>query len=115
MTSFTLQDNETFVTFDFTSLFTKTPIPEALEVIRHRLRKDKTLSRRTKLTAENIMELMSVIANSTHFKFQEKVFQKKYGTSMRTPVSPLIANFYMEDLERKAISRHTTTPLEPIC
>ena len=50
------------------------------------------------------MELLSFIANTPYFKFDGHIYQQKYGTAMGSPVSPLIANFYMEDLEKKAIN-----------
>ena len=101
---FQLQETETFVSFDVTSLFTKTPIPQALGIIQGRLRQDKTLKKRTKLTAEDIMQLLEFVANTTYFKFQEKIYQQKFGTAMGSPVSPLIANLFMEDLEQRAIA-----------
>jgi hypothetical protein len=45
--------------------------------------------------------------HTTYFKFQDKIYQQKFGTAMGSPVSPLIANLFMEDLEQKAI---TTAP-----
>jgi hypothetical protein len=104
-----IKDTETFVSFDVTSLFTKTPIPQALEIIRQRLVQDKTLKQRTNLTVEDIMQLLTFIAHTTYFKFQGQVYQQKFGTAMGSPVSPLIANLFMEDLEEKAI---TTAPQE---
>ena len=98
-----IKETETFVSFDVTSLFTKTPIPQALNIIRDRLGKDKSLKKRTKLTVEDIMKLLEFVANTTYFKFQGEIYQQKFGTAMGSPVSPLIANIYMEDLEQKAI------------
>jgi hypothetical protein len=102
-----IKDTETFVSFDVTSLFTKTPIPQALDIIRHRLGQDRTLKQRTKLTVDDIMQLLTFIAHTTYFKFQGQVYQQKFGTAMGSPVSPLIANLFMEDLETKVI---TTAP-----
>jgi hypothetical protein len=50
------------------------------------------------------MQLLEFVANTTYFKFQEEIYQQKFGTAMGSPVSPLIANLFMEDLEQKAIS-----------
>ena len=105
---FRLQDFETFVSFDVTSLFTKTPIPQALKVICERLQNDKSLKRRTNLNVENIMQLLEFVATTTYFKFQGNIYQQKFGTAMGSPVSPLIANLYMENLEQKAIT--TSSP-----
>ena len=104
-----LEGFETFVSFDVTSLFTKTPIPQALNIIKARLQADKTLKQRTKLSVEDIMEMLTFIANTTYFKFQGQLYQQKFGTAMGSPVSPLIANLFMEDLEKKAIA---TAPVE---
>ena len=99
-----IQSTETFVSFDVTSLFTKTPIPQALDIISERLRQDRTLKQRTKLTVEDIMQLLTFVAHTTYFKFQGHFYQQKFGTAMGSPVSPLIANLFMEDLEKKAIA-----------
>ena len=51
-------EGESFVSYDVVSLFTKTPIKEACEIIRKRLENDKTLKKRTNLNVDDIMELL---------------------------------------------------------
>ena len=48
MTKLRVEEGESFVSYDVVSLFTKTPIKEACEIIRKRLENDKTLKKRTK-------------------------------------------------------------------
>ena len=52
---------EYLVPYDVVSLFTKTPIKEAYEVIRKRLEKDKTLKKRTNLNVDYFMEPLTFV------------------------------------------------------
>ena len=98
-----LEEDEMFCSHDVVSLFTNTPIPETIKIIRSRLMKDKTLSRRTMLSVDDIMELLEFILTTTYFSFRGQIYQQRFGTAMGSPVSPLVANLFMEDLEQKAI------------
>ena len=84
-------------------LFTKTPIKEACEVIRKRLESDKTLKKRTNLTIDDIMELLKFVLETTYFRFGGEIYQK-FGVVMGSPVSPIVVNLCMEDLEQKIIA-----------
>ena len=43
--------------------------------------------------------------------FRGQLFKHKFGTSMGSPVSPILANFFMEWLEQQAIAT-ATAPIE---
>ena len=53
-----LEEGTTLVNFDMTSLFTKVPIAEALEVIGRRLEKQEAKDRRTTLSVESAKRLL---------------------------------------------------------
>jgi len=40
---------------------------------------------------------------STYFKFNEIIYKQKFGTSMGSPLSPIIAEIVLQDLEKKAL------------
>ena len=46
----------------------------------------------------------------TMFKFREELYQMTDSLAMGSPVSPVVANIFMEDLERNAISTMTDRP-----
>ena len=83
------------------SLFTNTPISEALEIIRNQLENDKRLKDSTNL---EIMELLEFVVITTYFTFRGVIYQQRSGTAMGSPVSPIIANLFMEWLEQPAIA-----------
>jgi len=103
MKDFTIDDDDSFVTHDVLALFTNTPIPETLNYIRHKLENDVTLCNRTNLNKDDIMELLELTCSTTYSNFDGTTMQQKFGTAMGSPVSALIANFYMEKLEHKAL------------
>ena len=41
---------------------------------------------------------------SAYFAFRGKYFKQIFGTAMGSPVSPILANLVMEDIENKAMS-----------
>jgi len=58
---------------------------------------------------DDIMELLEFICSTTYFTFDGTIMQQKFETAMGSPVSAVIANFYMEKLEHKALQ---TAPAE---
>ena len=43
--------------------------------------------------------------NSTNFKFNVKFYKKKFGTTIGSVISPMLAEIVMEDLERTVFER----------
>ena len=95
---------ENGISHDVVNLFTKTPVNPTLEIVRKRLEADKTLKKRTKLTVDDIMELLTFCAKNVDFKFNGKIYKQSEGFAMGDPLSALMSNMFMEDLEQKAIS-----------
>ena len=58
MTKISIDEGESFMSYDVVSLFTKIPIKDACVVIRKRLENDKTQKERTNLNVGNVMELL---------------------------------------------------------
>jgi len=55
------------------------------------------------LEVDDIMELLEFILTTTYFCFSDQIYRQKYSTAMGSPVSPLVANMFMEHLERKLL------------
>ena len=54
------------------------------------------------LNVDDILKLLKVIITTIYFSFRGTVYQQKFGTAMGSPVSPVIANLFMEWLEQQA-------------
>ena len=68
-----LESDETLVSFDVVSLFTRIPVELAISVARSRLESDEFLSERTNLTIDDIVSLLSLCLKATYFTFREKL------------------------------------------
>ena len=104
LSNITLGDSDVLVSFDVTALFTKVPVDKSLEVIRDKLMKDDSLSTRTPLSANKVCDLLANCLKTTYFQFEGVIYTQVEGAAMGSPVSPIVANLFMEWFEEKALS-----------
>ena len=100
----TLVPEECLSSYDVSALFTSVPIDPALKIIKDLLVKDPTLKDRTVIGIDDIILLLEFCLKNTFFSFQGQFFEQVEGVAMDSPVSPIVANLYMEYLEQKALS-----------
>ena len=105
-----LEPGECLSSYDVSALFTSVPIDPALNIIKDLLDKDNTLKERTVMEAGDIILLLEFRLKNTYFSFQGQFYEQVEGAAMGSPVSPIVANLYMEYLEQKALSTAPTLP-----
>jgi hypothetical protein len=96
-----LEPDDKLVSYDVCALFTSVPVDQALEVIKTKLAKDKHVS---DISAHQIIQLLDLCLSSTYFVYKGEFYKQKHGCAMGSPVSPIVANLYMEAFEEKALS-----------
>ena len=97
-----LRQGECIISYDVTALFTSVPIQPVLNIIQQRLAKDKDLQQRTTMSIKHITSLLEFYLNSTSFVFQGQYYQQIEGAAVGSPLSPIVANIFMENLEEEA-------------
>nr|VZI42358.1 unnamed protein product [Spirometra erinaceieuropaei] len=90
--------------FDVTSLFTSIPPNVAREVLRKRLEEayDET---QDALKIEHLMRLFE-FCQQTFFTFAGETYEQIKGTPMGSPVSGLVAELVLQELEKIAFLQH---------
>ena len=104
-----LGNKQCLSSYDVSALFTSVPIDPALNIINDLLDKDTTLKERTLMEVGDIILLLEFCLKNTYFSFQDQFYEQVEGAAMGSPVSPIVANLYMEYLEQKA-PKHCSTP-----
>ena len=79
------------------------PIEAAINIIQRTLELDQELHSRTNMKVEHITSLLEFCLNTTYFQFQGSFYEQINGAAMGFPISPIVANLFMEDFEVKAI------------
>ncbi len=105
-----IDDDEIMVSFDVVSLFTAIPVDKACEYIRNKLTKDKTLHVRTKLSVEDIIKLLRFTLTNSYFNYNNITYKQIHGCAMGSPVSSIVANLCMEEIEDLALSTSSMPP-----
>ena len=105
-----MNPNECLVSYDVEALFTSVPIQAALNITKKKLEEDKELHLRTSMSVQHISWLLEFCLRTTYFLFQGEFYQQLEGTAMGSPISPIIANLFLEDLEAKALSSSPHLP-----
>ena len=61
--------------------------------------------------AKTFSFLKTFCLNTTYFVYDGTYYQQVFGTAMRSPVSAVIANLVMEDVEQRALASSPVKPL----
>ena len=99
-----LHPDEIMVSFDVVSLFTNVPTEDACNIAWERLSEDGSLQDRTDLTPDQIADLLKFCVSSSSFRWRQEFFEQSEGTSMGSPISPVLADMFMEAFEQTAIA-----------
>ncbi|BHF82911.1 hypothetical protein SprV_0802605000 [Sparganum proliferum] len=92
------------VSFDVTSLFTSIPPKVAREVLRKRL-EEAYDENQNALKIEHLMRLFE-FCQQTFFTFAGETYEQIKGTPMGSPVSGLVAELVLQELEKIAFLQH---------
>ena len=99
----TLNACEELVSFDVVSFFTKIPVDVAAKVAEERLREDASLGQRTFACGGYYSSAVFLPQNHA-ICIQRHLLSTVFGTTIGSPVSAVIANMVMEDVEERAIA-----------
>ena len=112
-----LEQGEVISSYDVKALFTSVPVDPSINIVKQRLTQDPTLPQRTQMSIPQIVTLLEFCLKNTYFLFQGKYYEQVHGAAMGSPISPLIANLFMEEFEVKALSTapHPLSPLGKVC
>ena len=105
-----LRTGEIIVSFDVKALFTSVPLKNFIEVIQRILEDDDSLKDKTTLSISNVLSLLEFCLQNTYFVFRGEYYVQIYGAAMGSPVSPVVANIYMEYFEKITIPTAPTPP-----
>ena len=96
--SLRVRPKDLMVSFDVVSLFTNVLIVDSLELLSYHFEDD-------------VLALFKHVLTSTYFCFNGQFYEQTDGVAMGSPLSPVIANFFMEDFEKRAIEQATHNPV----
>jgi hypothetical protein len=88
-----VEPKDMLIGFDVVSIFTKILLNEAIQVINEVIYLGTT-------------KLAVVCLRYTFFSFQGEFFEQKSGESIGSPLSPIVANLFMEKFEKKALDAY---------
>ena len=101
-------EEETLVLFDVSALFTSIPVPVALQVINSKISTCTNFTNVCKIPTVKFINLLEFTLTNCIFCFNKKFYKQLQGAAMGSPVSPVIANIYMEYFESLAIPSSPT-------
>ena len=61
------------------------------------------------LPADDIMDLLNLCLTSTYFQYNGKHYKQLHGTAMGSPVSVVVAEIVMQNIEEQALATYTRT------
>ena len=97
------------VSFDVTSLYTKIPMIDTLNIIKDYVNNDDQFTRKNAIPQDRFFDLFHRVLITTWYTYNSQFYQQTDGVAMGGPASSTTAEIYIQAYERTAI----TTVLHP--
>ena len=98
MKDWKIEESDILTSFDVISLYTKIPIDESIKVIRDIVRNGETT------------KLVEICLKATFFSFRGETYEQKERVAIGSPLSLIVANIFMEKLEKDTIDSFPKKP-----
>lgn len=95
-----MESNFSLISLDVVSLFTNVSTDLAVDSIEKRW---ELISTSTSISLEEFIKAVRMILNFTFFSFNNVFYEQIFDTPMGAPLSPIIADLVMQDLEESAL------------
>ncbi|XP_071581632.1 uncharacterized protein [Temnothorax nylanderi] len=96
-----INTDEVLVSLDVTALFTNIPKELVLRAIEERWH---DITGNTKLNLPQFLHAIELVLGSTSFSFNGETYEQIFGSPMGSPLSPILADMVMEDLETHCLT-----------
>lgn len=96
-----IPEDHILLSLDVTSLYTNIPVDLAIKIVEKRW---EDIEPHTGLNKTSFLEGIKFCLTNTYFVFQEGFYQQKQGVAMGSPISSVVANLVMEDLEKTCLN-----------
>ena len=94
-------DHKIIASFDIKSLFTNIPIDECINLLSHELH---NLNIDIPIPIDVFLKLLKLAVTNCYFSFNDRFYIQKTGLPMGSPLSPILANIFLEFYERDKLS-----------
>ncbi|XP_072389651.1 uncharacterized protein [Diabrotica undecimpunctata] len=90
------------VSFDVSNLFTSVPRDETLPLV-HNLLDNCNISAKDK---DAILTILKFCLDQDFFQFNQKIYKQPTGLAMGSPLSPFLADIFLDSLEQKFVNNN---------
>ncbi|XP_025268300.1 uncharacterized protein LOC112639226 [Camponotus floridanus] len=97
----TIRDDEVMISLNVTALFTNIPKDLIVTAVTKRW---SHIAPNTKLYLAQFLHAIETVLDSTSFSFNGNFYEQIFGSPMGSPLSPILADIVMDDLEMHCLS-----------
>jgi len=97
-----VRESDLLISLDVISLFTNVPLDLAIDSINNRW---CNIQRNTKISKNEFLTAIKFVLSSTYFTFNNVIYKQTFGIPMGSPLSPVIADIVMQDLETYCLNK----------
>jgi len=103
-----IPENYILVSLDVISLFTNVPIDLITDILDE---KWCYIEKHSTIPKDEFFNAINFVLHSTFFTFNSKFYKQSYGAPMGSPLSPIIADLFLQKLETEVLYKLSIKPI----
>lgn len=96
LSEFKIANHHTMASFDITNLYTNVPVDETISLVKNNLENYSDL---TKGAIEELVMLLRTVLQQNYFQFNNSYYIQNEGLAMGSPLSSILAEIYLNNIE----------------